>query len=580
MWSAFVRGAWRKLPVEALVVAIGALGAIGLVHRPTEVWCLRLVLTAVLVVPLALAAHRLGRRTQALVIAAVAGVILAAVSFALPAWHRFGEPAFSCPYLLALLAAVLVPFVAAAPRFTGFVRRFFEESTTWVLLWLCALAALAVIGLALRELFDLRIDRLGDDAAIALTCGFVLVYLDRLLAEDAAPGRMPDLWRRLATAIGAPFVSVMLVILVVYEIVVVVRGELPRNMLSPLILAAGFVGFVSTLILSAVLSDEPTGALTPADPHRWARRPSIRLVRAFPLVLLVLLPMAGWALRIRIEEHGLTPFRAVRATGLLCLVALSLAGTVRWVRGRAPLSWQVPATIAGFALVAAFGPLSAIRLSVASQVEQLTHRFDAARIERVVHDAAVPARVELTSTEVWELQSHVRVLYELGGEPALRRVLSGAVEACASSWISPDCLARLGVAERDSDPDRPSSVELAAHGRFATDAGELALVQRTRTWHAAAPVALEISSVEREDGVVLLSDAVALYEGGAEVARASLVGLMDRRLSDRVLPPRRLPLRRADGTIAAQLAVQRLVVQADRTTSEATELTGLVIWPR
>ncbi|MEO7729722.1 MAG: hypothetical protein ABIY55_02035 [Kofleriaceae bacterium] len=575
-----MRGAWRKLPIETLVVAIGAIGAIGLVHRPTEVWCVRVVLSAVLVVPLALAAHRLGRRTQALAVGAALAIVLAAVSFALPAWQQLDAPRFGCPYLLALLAALLVPFVAAAPRFTRFVRRFFEESTTWVLLWLCALAALAVIGLALRELFDLRIGWLGDDAAIVLTCGFVLVYLDRLLAEDAAPSRMPDLWRRLATAIGAPFVSIMLVILVVYEVVVVVRGELPRNMLSPLILAAGFVGFVSTLILSAVVLDEPSGALTPADPHRWARRPSIRLARAFPLVLLVLLPMAGWALRVRIEEHGLTPFRVVRASGLLCLVVLSLAGTVRWVRGRAPLSWQVPATIAGFALTAAFGPLGAIRLSVASQAEQLAHRLDAAGIERVVHAAAVPTRVELTSMDIWELRSQIRVVDDLGGEPALRRVLSGEVTACASSWASQDCLARLGVAERDAELDRPSSVELAVHGRFATDAGELALVQRARTWHAAPPAAAELRIVEREDGVALSSDAVVLYEAGAEVARASLVELMDRRLSDRVLPPRRLPLRRPDGTIAAQLAVQRLVVQADRATAEVTELTGLVIWPR
>jgi len=62
-------------------------------------------------------------------------------------------------YGLALLAALLVPFVAAARDFTGFVRRFFEETTTWGLLWICALVALGVIALALRELFDLRVHR-------------------------------------------------------------------------------------------------------------------------------------------------------------------------------------------------------------------------------------------------------------------------------------------------------------------------------------------------------------------------------------------------------------------------------------
>src|SRR5262249_29599403 len=144
--------------------------------------------------------------------------------------------------------------------------------------------------------------------------------LHRLLDDDAAtPGRMPELWRRLATTIGAPFVSVMLAILVVYEVVVLVRGELPRNMLSPLILAAGFVGFLSTLIISSVIGESTGAVLQPADPHRWARQRSIRLARAFPIVLIVLLPMAGWALWVRVEQYGFTPFRAVRAMGLLCL---------------------------------------------------------------------------------------------------------------------------------------------------------------------------------------------------------------------------------------------------------------------
>jgi hypothetical protein len=577
MWSAFVRGAWRKLPVETLIVGMAAIGAIGFIHTgDDEIWGLWLLLAGVLVTPLAVAAHRLGRRRQALVIAATTAGVLAAVIIALPDADALSRATFSWGYRLALLAAVLVPFVAAAPRFTAFVRRFFEETTTWGLLYLCALAAIAVIGLALHELFDLRLARLGPDAVTLLTAGFVLVYLDRLVADDpATPGRMPELWRRLATAIGAPFVTIMLAILVAYEAVVLARGELPSNMLSPLILAAGFAGFVSTLILSSVLGEAPTGTLAPADPHRWARRPTIRLVRAFPVVLLLLLPMAGWALRVRIEEYGFTPFRVVRAMGLLCLITLSLAGTLRWWRGRPPLSWQVPATIVAFAVAAAFGPVSAVGLSIDSQAARLAHQLDAAGIPRVVHATSATSRIQLDREALYALEAAIQGLAALDGESALRRVLTGAVSQCARTWDARDCLDRLGVEERGRDD--LLTFDLDARGRFATEAGTLELVQRDRAWNE-PPLPPRVTA-DPSEHIALLADAVVIHARGVELARASLTELMDRRLTDRVLPPRPLPLRRADGTVIAQLAVHHLTVHANRTAAQVVRLTGVMIWP-
>jgi hypothetical protein len=512
------------------------------------------------------------------VVAAATTAVLVALSVALPDADAVARPAFGWPYGLALVAALLVPFVAAAPRFTGFVRRFFEETTTWGLLYLAALAAFGVIVFALEELFALPVERFAQDAAIVLTSGFVLVYLDHLLADDAAASsRMPELWRRLASAIGAPFVSIMLVILVVYEAVVVVRQELPRNLLSPLILAAGFIGFVSTLILSSVLGDVPTGTLTPADPHRWARRPSIRLARAFPIVLLALLPMAGWALWVRVDEYGFTPFRVVRTMGLLCLFALSVAGALRWWRGRAPLSWQVPATVAAFALAAAVGPVSAVRLSIAAQTAQLAQRLDAAGVGRVVPAVAPAAPRELEATAVAGIEDAIEGLAELGGEPALRRVLSGDVAVCDSRWMTTACRERLGIVSRQDADDMTTSV-LEVRGRFATDAGELALVRLGRSW-AAQRTESDAPDVGL-DGLVLLPDAVALHAGGQRIAQASLTELMARRLGDRVLPPDRIALRAADGTVVAQLAVHELHVRVHRTSAQVVYLAGVAIWPR
>src|SRR5437879_3903169 len=146
MWRSrtnmFIQGAWRSLPVETLVVAMAAVGAIGGVHDHTQVVWQRLLFAGVLLTPLAFAAHRLGRRMQALAIGVAAVGVLAALAVGLNDVHDHTQPAFSWPYFLTLLGALLAPFVAAAGRFTRFVRRFLEETTTWGLLWLCALVAL------------------------------------------------------------------------------------------------------------------------------------------------------------------------------------------------------------------------------------------------------------------------------------------------------------------------------------------------------------------------------------------------------------------------------------------------------
>ncbi|HEX7841872.1 MAG TPA: hypothetical protein VF469_30590 [Kofleriaceae bacterium] len=594
-WNGFLRGAWRQLPVETVIVAASAIGAIGLVHGGPEVWCLRLLLTGLVATPLAFAAHRLDRFGRRLPV--IAGGLAAAGVFAVIAATlrrgRLDDASFTWPYLLALVAAVLVPFVVPGPPFARFVRRFFEQTTTWAILCACGLAAVYVVQLALTQLFDLRIERLGADALIAVGCGFILIYLHRLGADDAAGGRMPELWRRLATMIGAPFVATMLVILVAYEILARARGELPRNVLSPLILAAGFAGFLSTLIMSSVLGEGGgTAVLAPADPHRWARRWSVRLTRAFPVILLALLPMACWALWSRIAQHGVTPFRAVRGMGLVCLASLSLVGTVRWARGRAALSWEVPAAVIAFALIAAFGPLGAVRLSLRSQAGRVAAALDEARAGRRVTEAAIeapgPARFELSPERYSELEDALRELVKLGGEPAVRQVLTGATAACASSWEVSGCLQRLGVVPRGSEVATPRSssktTTLRARGRFPSAAGEVKWVEWIELARLPDEPELPLPGTGSDgslsgQGFFLAADRVILHAGGTAIAQAPVAPLIAPPRGDGTLPLRTLALERPDGTVAAELAIEALDLwtSGDRP-AQVVALSGIVIW--
>lgn len=591
----FVRGAWRELPLETLATATAAFSLMGVVHSepldgPLDAWLTRLFFGAVLITPIffALTGLRgrgvLGRRTQLATGGLVAAAVLGAMLMAIPDPDAIERPGFAWPYGLSLLAATLMPFVGVAVRaggerlvrFTSFLRRFFEQTTTWGLLWLGSMAALGVVFAALHELFDLDIEEWAADVAIFVTGVFVLSYLFRLLpAQDGSPARerVPEFWRRLATMIGAPFVSVMLVILVVYEVAVLASGELPRNVLSPLIIGAGFVGFLCTLIIMSLL-DEKVGSdtLAPADPHRWARRHSIRLVRAFPLVLLVLLPMAGWALFVRIDQHAFTPFRVARLMALLCLGTLSLLGTLRWLRGRMTLTWEVPVCVIAFALATAFGPVSAVRLSLDSQVERLGRLMTEAGItsRQVAADPVQPATLLIDYDLHNQIVDGIQVVGELGGEEALRQVLSGEVATCAQPWSGTGCMERLGVSWRPGGNAGSRYETARTFGGFAVEGGEMVFVDLDAGMMSAA--AGQQLKLER-------AGTVELYEGNRKVAGASLDGLVAAWRASTTLEPTLLALVRADGTVAGQLAVYQLTAYETETGVETIRLLGAWLRP-
>ncbi|WP_428267039.1 hypothetical protein [Haliangium sp.] len=574
----FVRGAWRELPIEGAAVGVAALSSIALVHLDNhagvdaaQTWCLRLILAALVTTPIAYALTGLrgrgviGRGVQLGVGAGVLVAVTGVLALCLGDVDEFGRDGFLWPYGLALLAATLMPFVGVAvgqgegrlERFTRFVRRFFEQTTTWGLLWIGAMGALGVVFMALHELFDLDVERLWADASLVLTGGFVLTYLYRLMpAYGSGDGRLPELWRRLATTVGAPFVSVMLTILVVYEAVVVARGELPRNLLSPLIIAAGFVGFLCTLVIVAILREGVgSGTLAPVDPHRWARRRSVRLARAFPLVLLVLLPMAGWALSVRIEQYGFTPFRVVRLMALLCLGVMSALGTWRWLRGRTALTWEVPACMIGFALATAFGPTSAVSLSLASQSERLEQQLiSAGVVDRGVAAESIEARRTLPYEQFDELRDTLQIVAELGGEDALRRSLDGEVSACAERWSGWDCLARLGVEAGPASDSYPRYENLMVEGPFPVEAGALSQVELDT---------YRDQEVGHRWLTLIGPTRVDLREGVRTIGSASLDGHLATWRDTGKLPARPVALTDDDGAVVGHLVVWRLDVMME-----------------
>ena len=450
-----LRAALVSLPLEAVAVAVAVVALWLEVGEVSGELPMRAFFSAVLAVPLlfgvSLARGRLARWQAHLLSAAAA---LAAI--AIGAVPSATDEAFAWRFGLALLTAVMMPFAAVAAsaprserltRFADFVRRFSEETTSSGLLWAAATAATMVLFISVEELFQLpSMKKPAVDAVAAVTGLCVLAYLHRLLPGNSS-GRVPELWRRLIARVAAPFLVAMLAILSIYEVWVVARGELPTNMISPLIIAAGAIGFASTLVIESLVAVREQRTLAPAEPHPWAAFGSVRLARAFTAVLLALLPLAGWSLWVRIEQHGFTPSRGARMYALVCLGVLALWGAIRWMRRRRPLSWEIPVCTAVTAIIAAVGPLSVVNLSLRSQAVRLEQALSTAGVVSRVVESTQPARsIEISGDHFAEISSRLDTLVELGGPAALAPMLAGDLSQCEQAWSSYRCLTHLGLA--------------------------------------------------------------------------------------------------------------------------------------
>jgi hypothetical protein len=254
----------------------------------------------------------------------------------------------------------------------------------------------------------------------------------------------------------------------------------------------------------------------------------------------------------------------------------------------------VPALVLVFALTAAFGPLSAVQLSIRSQANRVARLLDEAGAGRTVAPDPAPARFEVAPERYDELRDALGLLATLGDEPGVRRVLTGSVSAC-SSETAVTCLEHLGVYQRGSEATPATSDAVTLHhayDRFSTATGEIDRVELVR--RAVDPF-LPLASTDGTDGaggadvvdvggggtLRLTPDRVVLDVGGTVMAQADLAALISQRDGDRLpaLAPA-IPLVRPDGSVLAELAVEQIDVYRSRQEAapQVVRVSGIVLW--
>lgn len=300
-------------------------------------------------------------------------------------------------------------------------------------------AALAGAVAAVSSLFELKTpDHLYQDlfgaVFFALVPWVVAGGVPELVAGPAGEGRAPRAIRLLGRFLYAPVLMVYLTILVAYAVKVLATGEMPKNILSPIILLAGIGGFLGSLLLEPLRRDPEHAGVA-------------RLVRVFPAVLLALLPLATWAVWVRRDQYGWTESRYLRLALLLALGVLAAAGVYRLARRREPVLLLVPVVLGATLLLSAFGPWGASAVSRRSQEARLRQGLAQAgllrdgrysgTLQRPDTLAARPA-VDTRKTIPRELHGQVTgavtYLYSSHGPESLRAVFGPGLERYQGGW--------------------------------------------------------------------------------------------------------------------------------------------------
>jgi len=455
-YAADARSAFRSAPVE---VALGVLLAVALSVETrskafTEMEFARIAASVALAFPLVFALSVLAARGVVRPAARWGATLAIVIACALFGWlglHEDREADWWRWGLLAVVAVLLLTMTPALPwrerdrrRSWAFTWRFVVRAVGIGLYAGALYAVLAGAVGAVVSLFELKQpEHLYTDLAGAVFFCFapwILVGgIHRI--SGPAPEGVPETVSRLGRWLYAPVLVVYLAVLYAYAVKVLVTGELPRNLVSPLVIAAGLIGLVCGALLYPVHDDEEHRGLS-------------LLVRAIPALLLPLVPLGMWALAARLGEYGWTEFRYVRLAVLLAIGILALLGTVRLLRRRPPLFSTVPAVFAAVLLLAALGPWSAPAVSLRDQTDRLRTTARAAGLDprRVPGDT-----VRVDSAAYARITSGARYLLTAHGIAALQAVFPAVPDTTRSAW---DMGERLNILSGCRPPERVVS-ELA-----------------------------------------------------------------------------------------------------------------------
>jgi hypothetical protein len=538
--------AFERAPVEVTVSVLLAVAfsyAVESAAEPMQQW-LELAIVAVLIAGVAFAAsllHGLGAwttRTRWIVTGAGVAVI-ALYGVAVLDLDREAEG-----WRAAALVAGALLLLLAAPAFASdrdsATARFRLVTGRLVLrvlaVGLYALALFAGLALALGAVNTLF--ELGLDAKIyAHVFGWVFL----VLVPWVVVGGIPDYVRpatepsavatavhRMATFLVPPLLAIYYLILYAYAVRIMATSELPKNLVSPLVIAAGLIA-----VLALVLFDRQDEDGAPIQPLRLAAPLFV------PLALLGL-----YALSQRFGQYGWTEFRALRTVLLIVLGALAAAGSVFVLRRRRLPLYVPPAALAVALILSVVGPWNVLAASRRSQQARLNEALAQIGLDGA---STAPRDTVIANAAYDNISSTSRYLALHFGTDALPPVLAGLGDERHMDYAH-----ALGLRRAAPPADARGLYVQLEDGAMLTDAGGGRLTYlRLESFRAPGEFR---SGVARADSLLLV------MTSGADTITADLAPILDALgpgSQPAALPPEhaRVDVIGADGAVRGELMV-------------------------
>lgn len=270
-------------------------------------------------------------------------------------------------YRIGLLAFAFHLLVAFAPFIDkGRINGFWQYNKTLFLRFLTSglyaavlFAGLAVALLAIDGLFNVEIKWQTYMRLFAVvTAGFMTIFflagIPGNFAELDKEETYPKGLKIFTQYVLIPLMTIYLLILLVYEGKIMFNWELPKGLVSMLILGYAIFGILSLLLIHPIKEKEGNG---------WMKLFS-RFFYVMMIPLVVLLLLAVWK---RVGNYGITESRYI----LVILAVWLTLITIYFLFSKKQNIKLIPVSLCVLALLATYGPQSAFSVAEFSQVARL-----------------------------------------------------------------------------------------------------------------------------------------------------------------------------------------------------------------
>jgi hypothetical protein len=271
-------------------------------------------------------------------------------------------------FLLSFAFHLLVSFAAFTGK--GHIQGFWQFNKTLFLRFLASMLYSAVLCLGLDAalaasnfLFNLHLDYKTYLYLFTWIAGmfntiFFLAGVPQdtgALDEDTS---YPKALKVFTQYVLIPLASIYLIILLTYEVKILIQWNLPKGLVSNLILGYAVFGILSILLVYPLREQEG---------NKWIKT----YARSFYFLLLPLLVLLVLAIISRVRPYGVTPYRYF----LIILAGWLSFITFYFLLSRRQNIKLIPISLCILALLAVYGPQSAFSVSDYSQRKILTDIF-------------------------------------------------------------------------------------------------------------------------------------------------------------------------------------------------------------